>query len=61
MEPRRSTRLAKKRVSMGAQVTVDNPEILPYYMEAVEKGWAGTKKRCPQYGLEDGEDCCEEE
>ena len=61
MEPRRSTRLAKKRVTMGAQGTVDDPEILPYYMDAVEQGWAGTKKRCPHYGLEESEDSCGEE
>ena len=61
VEPRRSTRLAKKWVTMGAQGTVDDPEILPYYMDAVEQGWAGTKKRCPQYGLEESEDFCEEE
>ena len=62
VEPRRSTRLAKKQVTIGAQGTVDDPEILPYYMDAVEQGWAGTKKRCSQYGLEESEDsCCEEE
>ena len=61
VEPRRSTRLAKKRVTMGAQGNVDDPEILPYYMDAVEQGWAGTKKNCPQYGLEESEDSCSEE
>ena len=40
VEPRRSTSLAKKPVSMGPQGTVDDPEILPHYMEAVEQGWA---------------------
>ena len=61
LRPRRSTRLAKKRVNMGAQGTVDDPEILPYYMDAVEQGWAGTKKRCSQYGLEESKDSCSEE
>ena len=46
VEPRRSTSLAKKRVSMGPQGTVDDPDILAYYMEAVKQGWASTKKRC---------------
>ena len=61
MEPRRSTRLAKKRVTMGAQGTVDDPEILPYYIDAVEQGWVGTKKNCPQYGLEESKDFCSKE
>ena len=61
MEPRQSTRLAKKRVTMGAQGSVDDPEILPYYMDAVEQGWAVTKKSCLQYGLEESEDSCSEE
>ena len=46
---------------MGAQGTVDDPEILPYYMDSVEQGWAGTKKMCPQYGLEESEDSCSKE
>ena len=45
-EPRRSLRLAKKRVTMGRQGTGDDPEVLPYYVEAVKRGWAGTKKKC---------------
>mgnify|MGYP007114303775 FL=1 len=61
VEPRRSTRLAKERVTMGAQGTLDDPEDLPYYMDAVKQGWAGTKKSCPQYGLEESEDSCSEE
>ena len=47
-EPRRSLRLAKKKVTMGrlgTVATVDDPEVLPYYMEAVERGWAGTRQR----------------
>ena len=39
----------KKTVTMGWQGIVDDPEILPHYMEAVERGWSGTKKSCPQY------------
>ena len=57
-EPRRSLRLAKKRLTMGPQGTVDDPEVLPYYVEAVKGGWAGTKKKCPQNGMEDSEDSC---
>ena len=45
VEPRRSLRLAKKSVNMGRQGTVDDPEVLPYYMEAVESGYAGTRQR----------------
>ena len=44
-EPRRSLRLAKKKVTMGRQGTMDNPEVLPYYMEAVESGYARTRER----------------
>ena len=42
--PRRSLRLAKKRVTMGAQGTVDDPEELSYYMQAVGSGYAGTSQ-----------------
>ena len=42
--PRRSLRLAKKRVSMGAQGTVDDLEELPYYMQAMGSGYAGTSQ-----------------
>ena len=45
VEPRRSLRLAKKNVTMGAQGTMDNPEVLPYYMQAVDSGYLGTRKR----------------
>ena len=45
VEPRRSARLAKKRVTLGDAEKVNNPEELPYYMEAVEKGYAGTRQR----------------
>ena len=34
----RSLRLAKKKVTMGRLRTVDFPEVLPYYMEAVKRG-----------------------
>ena len=44
-ELRRSPWLMKKTVTMGRQGTVDDPEILPHYMEAVERGWAGTKHK----------------
>ena len=50
-EPRRSLRLAKKRVSWSKKRAAGDcgqPEVLPYYMEAVERGWAGTKKKCPR-------------
>ena len=45
VESWRSLRLAKKSVTMGRQGTVDDPEVLPYYMEAVESGYADTRKR----------------
>ena len=48
VEPRRSLRLAKKSETMGRQGTLDDPEVLPYYMEAVESGYAGTRKKGPR-------------
>ena len=39
-EPRRSLRLSKKKVTVGRLemvATVDDPEVLPYYMEAVKR------------------------
>ena len=39
--PRRSLSLAKKTVTLGAQGTMNDPEELPYYMQAVESGYAG--------------------
>ena len=45
VEPRRSLRLAKKKVTLGDTGTVDDPKELPYYMEAVEEGYAGTRQR----------------
>ena len=53
VEPRRSLRLAKKSVTMGRQGTVGDPEVLPYYMEAVERGYAGTRQRGPRDVSED--------
>ena len=50
-EPRRSLRLSKKKVTVGRLETVakvDDPEVLPYYMEAVKRGWAGTRQRGPR-------------
>ena len=51
-EPRRSLRLAKKKVTMGEEQDSHNPEHLPYYMDAVEQGHAGMWKG-PRYGLGD--------
>ena len=45
VEPRRSLRLAKKNVTMGLKGTMDDLEVLPYYMQPVESGYAGTRKR----------------
>ena len=45
VEPRRSARLAKRKVTLEDKGKVDNPEELPYYMEAVENGYAGTRQR----------------
>ena len=45
VEPRRSARLAKKKVTLEDTGREDNPEELPYYMEAVENGYAGTSQR----------------
>ena len=58
--PRRSPRLAKKR-GQGRQGTVDDPEVLPYYMEAVLRGWAGTKNKCPRNDLEESKVSCAEQ
>ena len=33
---------------MGRLGTVDDPEVLPYYMAAVESGYAGTKQNNPR-------------
>ena len=48
VEPRRSLRLAKKKVTMGRLGTMDDPEVLPYYMAAVESGYAGTSQTNPR-------------
>ena len=52
VEPRRSLRLAKK-VTMGRLGTVDDPELLPYYMEAVKSGYAGTRQINPSVVVEE--------
>ena len=46
--PRRSLRLAKKKVTVGLQETVHDPEVLPYYMAAVESGYPGTRQNTPR-------------
>ena len=51
-EPRSSMRLAR-RVTVGEQDDSRNPRELPYYMGAVEQGYAGRGEGRPQYGLED--------
>ena len=48
VEPRSSIRLAKKKVTMGRLGTVDDPEVLPYYMAAVESGYAGARQINPR-------------
>ena len=55
VEPRRSLRLAKKNVTMGRLGMVDDPEVLPYYMEAVERGYAGIRQSTPR-GVSEEED-----
>ena len=40
-------------MGLRPQEETHNPETLPYYMNAVEQGYAGLEDR-PQYGLEDG-------
>ena len=47
VEPRRSARLAKKKVTLGDTGTVDDPGGLPYYMAAVENRYAGTRQSDP--------------
>ena len=46
-KPRRSARLAKNRVTLGDIGTVDDPGGLPYYMEAIETGYAGPRQSDP--------------
>ena len=53
--PRRSLRLAKKKVTMGLQGTVHDPEVLPYYMAAVESGYVGTRQNNPRVFPEEEE------
>ena len=40
--------MAKKKVTLGSLGTVDDPEVLPYYMAAVESGYAGTRQINPR-------------
>ena len=44
VEPRRSARLAKKKVTVEDSEQEDDPKELPSYMEAVENGYAGTTR-----------------
>ena len=44
VEPRKSWVQAKYSLTMGRLGTVDDPEVLPYYMEAFENGYAGTRQ-----------------
>ena len=48
VEPRRSLRLAKKKVTMGRLGMVDDREVLPYHMAAVKSGYAGTRQINPR-------------
>ena len=60
-EPRRSSRLARKRMTMGGEGSTHETENLPYYMEVVEKGRTGRWQTRPQYRLEVSEESSEEE
>ena len=53
--PRRSLRLAKKKVTMGLLGTVHDPEVLSYHMAAVESGHAGTRQNNPRVFPEEEE------
>jgi hypothetical protein len=55
VEPRRSLRLAKKKVTIRRLGTVDDPEVLPYYMAAIESGYAGTRQNNPRVFSEEEE------
>ena len=48
VEPRRSLRLAKKKVTMGRLGTVDDFEVLPFYIAAVESGYTGARQINPR-------------
>ena len=60
MEQTESRRLAKKRVTIGRHRTLDDPKVLHYYMEAVKRGRAGTRKKCPRNDLEESEVCAKQ-
>ena len=51
--PRRSLGLAKKSVTMGAQGSMDDPEGLPCYMQAVESGYAGISRSMAMPDIEE--------
>ena len=40
--------MAKKKVTLGSLGTVDDPEVLPSHMAAVESGYAGTRQNDPR-------------
>ena len=42
-----------RRVTMGAQGTMDNPEELPYCMQAVGSGYAGTSQSMAMLAVEE--------
>ena len=50
--PRRSLRLAKKSVTMGVQGTVDDPEELPYFMQAMGSRYTGTSQSMVMLAVE---------
>ena len=45
--------MTKNRLIMGAQGTVDDPEELPYYMQAVGSGYAGTSQSMVMLAVEE--------
>ena len=51
--PRKSLRLAKKSVTIGAQGTVDDPERLPYYRQAVGSVYAGIRQSMVMPAMEE--------
>ena len=59
--PRRSSRLARKRVTLVDEERSHNPKNLAYYMDAVMEGHAGMWKVGQQYGLEERQEKDEEE
>ena len=47
-------------MTTGHQGNVDDPEVLPCYMEAFERGLAGTRKRGPRNDPEGDDVPCED-